>query len=176
MAIRLRRLTGIKQGNFSFTYFRCPVFYGKKNKAHYEDLLRKVTRRLLMWKNKLLSFSGKYILTNHVLKSMHVYTLSAMNPSKKVIDQLHQIFVRFFWGKTRSTRGKHWVAWEDMCYPRKEGRLGLRSLHDMSKALFAKLWWRFRVSTSSLWSTYIGNKYCKKFYPVITRNSGVSYV
>lgn len=31
--IRLRRLTGIKQGNFSFTYLGCPVYYGKARSA-----------------------------------------------------------------------------------------------------------------------------------------------
>ncbi|KAK4719902.1 hypothetical protein R3W88_018240 [Solanum pinnatisectum] len=30
VAIRMRRLTGIKQGNFPFTYLGCPVYYGRK--------------------------------------------------------------------------------------------------------------------------------------------------
>lgn len=29
ISIRLRRLTGIRQGNFSFTYLECLVYYGR---------------------------------------------------------------------------------------------------------------------------------------------------
>ncbi|XP_059313002.1 uncharacterized protein LOC132064126 [Lycium ferocissimum] len=51
---------------------------------------------------------------------------------------------RFFWQTKEEGRSKHWLAWENVCYPKNKGGLGFRSLHDISKALFAKLWWRFR--------------------------------
>ncbi|MDV3170466.1 MAG: GTPase, partial [Candidatus Phytoplasma australasiaticum] len=57
------------------------------------------------------------------------------------------------------------MHWEDMCYPKSEGGVGFRSLYDVSKALFCKLWWNFRTSTS-LWSSFIWIKYCKKDHPV----------
>lgn len=63
-----------------------------------------------------------------------------------------------------------------MCCPQKEGRVGFRSLKDMSRALFAKLWWNFRVSTSSLWEYFMWNKYCKKLHPTIARGTSVSQV
>uniref|UniRef100_M0ZQV0 RNase H family protein n=1 Tax=Solanum tuberosum TaxID=4113 RepID=M0ZQV0_SOLTU len=46
----------------------------------------------------------------------------------------------------------------------------------MAKALFAKLWWNFRTSTSSLWSEFMWNKYCKKFHPIMAKGYGVSHV
>ncbi|XP_015158226.1 uncharacterized protein [Solanum tuberosum] len=174
--IRMRKLTGIRQGNFPFTYLGCPVFYGRKINSHFEDLVRKVARRILSWQNKFLSFRGKYILISHILQSIPVYLSSAMNPPKKIIAQLHQIFAKFFWGNTSNINGKHWVDWSDMCYPKAEGGLGFRSLHDVNNAMFAKLWWRFRVSISSLWSNYMRNKYCKKLHPTVVRNSAASHV
>jgi len=69
---RIKRLTGIKQGNFPFIYLGCPVFYGKKNKSHFEELIKKVMKRLNLWQNKLLTFGGRYILITHVLQSMPV--------------------------------------------------------------------------------------------------------
>ncbi|XP_059312421.1 uncharacterized protein LOC132063737 [Lycium ferocissimum] len=42
--------------------------------------------------------------------------------------------------------------------------LGFRSIYDMSKSLCAKLWWKFRTS-SSLWANFMWNKYCKKQIP-----------
>lgn len=41
---RVKRITGIRQGLFPFTYLVCPIYYGKKNKGHYEELIKKVIR------------------------------------------------------------------------------------------------------------------------------------
>lgn len=60
--------------------------------------------------------------------------------------------------------------------PKKKGGLGLRSLHDVSKALFAKMRWKFRTSTDSLWASFMWNKYCKKLHPIIAQGYGASHV
>lgn len=83
VAIRLRRLTGIKQGNFSFLYLGCLVFYGRNRICCFEKLVRKIARRIFSWHNKLLSFGGRQILIRHVLHIMPVYLLIVMNPPKK---------------------------------------------------------------------------------------------
>ncbi|WMV21122.1 hypothetical protein MTR67_014507 [Solanum verrucosum] len=176
VAIRLRRLTGIRQGNFPFLYLGCPVFYGRSNSGYFEDLIRKVAKRIFPWHNKFLSFGGKQVLVNHVLQSLPIYLLSAMNPTKKVMEQIHQIFAKFFWGNIEGVKGKHWVAWRDMCLPNEEGGIGFRQIQDINKALFAKLWWNFRVSINSLWAEYMWNKYCKKMHPLIVNSSGASQV
>lgn len=80
---------------------------------------------------------------------MPIYLLSAINPPKGVINRLHQMMAKFFWGKTGGVKRKHWVAWETLCFTIKEGGIGLTSLYDVSKALFAKLWWNFRVGSNS---------------------------
>jgi len=139
VAIRMRRLTGIREGNFTFTYLGCLVFYGRNITSHFEELIRKIAKRISSWHNRFLTFGGKQILVNDVLQSMPVYILSAMNPPKKVIEQIHQIFTNYFWGKTGGVKGKHSVAWNELCFPKEEGGIGFRSLHDVNKALFAKL-------------------------------------
>ncbi|WMV19697.1 hypothetical protein MTR67_013082 [Solanum verrucosum] len=63
-----------------------------------------------------------------------------------------------------------------MCYPKEEGGIGLRSLNAVSNALFAKLWWNFRTSTSSMWGEYMWNKYCKKLHPIMAKGCGASHV
>ena len=91
-----------------------------------------------------------------------------MNPPVSVINQLHSIFAKFYWVNTTGAKNKHWVSWDKMCLPKKERGLSFRSIQDVSKALVAKLWWIFRVSTS-LWSAYMWNKYCKKFHPILVQ-------
>lgn len=38
---QIRRITSIRQGNFPFTYLGCPIFYGRKKKSHFEELIKK---------------------------------------------------------------------------------------------------------------------------------------
>ncbi|KAG5613793.1 hypothetical protein H5410_013617 [Solanum commersonii] len=103
-----------------------------------------------------------------------------------------------------NSRAKHWIAWDDICLPKEErgfvgeqseamkflgerkverkafvvsdlGGLGFRSLFDVSKVVFAKLWWKFRT-TNSLWSQFMWNKYCKRNRPQVVEWRGGSQV
>lgn len=113
---KIRRTTGITQGTFSFIYLGCPVFYDRRKIIYYQELIKKVTRRILSWQNRLLTFGGRYILIRHILQSISIYVLSVMNPQKGVIKQLHKVFARFFWGGDGEIKGKHWVGWSKLCY------------------------------------------------------------
>ncbi|XP_060210738.1 uncharacterized protein LOC132637701 [Lycium barbarum] len=104
---------------------------------------------------------------------MPPYLLSAMAPAKYTINELHKIFARFFWCNKEEGKSKHWSAWLKVSLLKTEGGLGFRSLFDISNALFAKLWWRFRNSCS-LWSTYMWNKYCKRQIPTLVQWKGGS--
>uniref|UniRef100_A0A0V0IEX1 Putative ovule protein n=1 Tax=Solanum chacoense TaxID=4108 RepID=A0A0V0IEX1_SOLCH len=123
---QIKRITGVRQGNFPFTYLGCPIFYGKQNKRHFELLIKKVVKRMAMWQNRLLSYGGRYILISHVLQSKPMYLLSAMNPPVSVLNQLHKLFAKFFWGNATGSKNKHWVSWESMCYPKEEGGVGFQ--------------------------------------------------
>ncbi|XP_060210567.1 uncharacterized protein LOC132637503 [Lycium barbarum] len=171
---KIKRHTNMRNGSFPFTYFGCPVFYGRRKLIYYEDLIKKLTKRIFSWQNRLLSFGGRYVLVNHVLQTMPVYLMSAMNPPSGVIKQLHKIFAKFFWCNTVGVKRKHWVAWDKLCLPKDEGGIGLRSLTDISNALFVKLWWNFRCGRS-FWSSYMLNKYCKKWHPTMAIDRGGSH-
>ncbi|XP_075103669.1 uncharacterized protein LOC142178242 [Nicotiana tabacum] len=69
-------------------------------------------------------------------------------------------------GSTMGGTSRHWSSWTNLCLPSDEGGIGFRSLHDVSKALFCKLWWNFRTKPS-LWSSFVSQKYCKKLNPII---------
>ena len=102
--IRLRRFAGIRQRTFPFLHLGCPIFYGRSISRYFEDLIRKVSMIIFSWHNISLSFGGNYVHVNHVLNSMLVYLLSTMNPTKKVMDQNHQIFTKFFWEMWRELK------------------------------------------------------------------------
>ncbi|XP_060195020.1 uncharacterized mitochondrial protein AtMg00310-like [Lycium barbarum] len=99
----------------------------------------------------------------------------AVVPTKYTINELHKIIARFYWSTKEEGKSRHWSSWDKVCLPKEEGRLGFRSLDDVSKALFAKLWWRFRTS-NTLWSAFMWNKYCKKMKPTEVQWKGSSQV
>nr|XP_016466602.1 PREDICTED: uncharacterized protein LOC107789330 [Nicotiana tabacum] len=60
-------ITGFSKENFPFTYLGCPIFYKRRRKIYYNDLIKKVKNQLHSWKGKLLSYRGKSTLISSVL-------------------------------------------------------------------------------------------------------------
>nr|XP_009595805.1 uncharacterized protein LOC104092031 [Nicotiana tomentosiformis] len=168
-------ITEFIKGEFPFTYLGCPIFYTGRRKDYYNDLMKNVKAKLHSWKGKLLSYGGKSTLISSVLQSMPMHILSVIDPPNNVIEQLHKAFVRFFWSTKEEGRSRHWTKWQILCLPKEEGGVGFRSHHDVSKALFAKFWWKFRTS-NSLWSNFMWNKYCKKEIPTTVQFRQGSHV
>ncbi|XP_019241016.1 PREDICTED: uncharacterized protein LOC109221004 [Nicotiana attenuata] len=163
---KVQRITGIAKNEFPFTYLGCPIFYARRRMNYYQGLITKVMDKLQDWKGKLLSIGGRAVLISHVLQSMPIHLLSSVNPPPYVINKLHKIFAQFFWSNTVGVANRHWASWNTLCLPCEEGGVGFRSLHDVSTALFCKLWWNFRTKPS-LWSSFLSQKYCKKLNPMI---------
>ncbi|XP_075084960.1 uncharacterized protein LOC142168203 [Nicotiana tabacum] len=97
------------------------------------------------WKGKLLSYRGKATLITSVLQSMPTYILYVLDPPNNVLEHLHKTFYRFFWSNKDEGRSRHWIKWQNLCLPKEGGGVGFRSLHDVSRDLLAKLWWKFRT-------------------------------
>ncbi|XP_019240448.1 PREDICTED: uncharacterized protein LOC109220430 [Nicotiana attenuata] len=83
---KVQRITGIPKQEFLFTYLGYPIFYLRRNMDYYKDLITKVMDKLQSWKGKLLSIGGREVLISHVLQSMPIHLLSAVNPPAYVIN------------------------------------------------------------------------------------------
>lgn len=64
---QLRRIDGIIMGFLPFTYLGYPKIWGRKNKSHFEVLIKKVAKMMHSWQNILLSFRGKHIYSTCVI-------------------------------------------------------------------------------------------------------------
>lgn len=53
------------------------------------------------------------------------------------------------------------MAWEEVCRPKDEGELGLRTLIDMNNVTMLKLFWRLVSNKSSLWVRWINSTVLK---------------
>ncbi|XP_070034487.1 uncharacterized protein [Nicotiana tomentosiformis] len=69
-------ITGFSKGEFPFSYLGCPIFYTRRRKEYYNDLIKMVKGKLHSWKGKLLSYGGKSalissVLENHIRQEVH---------------------------------------------------------------------------------------------------------
>ncbi|KAG7559744.1 Ribonuclease H-like superfamily [Arabidopsis thaliana x Arabidopsis arenosa] len=65
----------------------------------------------------------------------------------------------FIWGSSGEGRKLHLVSWKNVCLPKKDGGLGIRTACEMNKALLAKLGWRLLHEKTSLWVRVVSCKY-----------------
>ncbi|XP_060183095.1 uncharacterized protein LOC132613053 [Lycium barbarum] len=146
VSITVEIVTGIGRKYFPFTYLGCPIYHSRRKKDFFTNILMKIMNRLQSWKGKLLSFGGRAILIKHVLQSMSIHLLSAVNAPIGVIRQIHKMFAQLFWSNTVGGKSRHWASWNRPCFPVMEGGMGFRSLHDVFVALICKLWWNLRTN------------------------------
>lgn len=71
---------------------------------------------------------------------MTIHLLYVINPPASVLNKLHKIISQFYWSNSVGGKCRHRASWDTLCLPIEEGGVGFRSLHDISKALFCKLW------------------------------------
>ncbi|XP_070045180.1 uncharacterized protein [Nicotiana tomentosiformis] len=123
-------INGFSRGEFPFTYLGCPIFYIRRRKDYYNDLIKNVKAKLHSWKGKLISYGEKATLISSVLQNMPTHILSVIDPPKNVLEHIHKTFARFFWSNKEEGRSRHWTKWQNLCLPKEEEGVGFRSLHD----------------------------------------------
>ncbi|KAI3461929.1 hypothetical protein Pfo_018592 [Paulownia fortunei] len=99
-----------------------------------------------------------------LLSAKNALVQKGCRDGKKQLSLMEQIMARFFWGSTGAQKRMHWTSWNTICSPVEEGGLGIRKIEHVVKAFSLKLWWRFRTTTS-LWASYMLQKYCRGLFP-----------
>src|ERR1044072_2268612 len=56
---------------------------------------------------------------------------------------------RFFWGGDVETHKIHWMCWDKLAKPKKNGGLSFRNFRCFNKAILAKQWWRLATNTET---------------------------
>ncbi|XP_075093700.1 uncharacterized protein LOC107827023 [Nicotiana tabacum] len=110
---------------------------------------------------------GKAILIKHVLQA---HTLAAMNPPKGTLKLMQRHLARFFWGTSNDKQRYHWSAWENLCYSKEEGGIGIKRMEAISDSFAYQRWWKFRTE-DSLWASLLRAKYCSRVHPVAKASS-----
>ncbi|KAG5585711.1 hypothetical protein H5410_046145 [Solanum commersonii] len=60
------------------------------------------------------------------------------------------MFAGLFWSNLIRELKKHWST-PSLFHPHEERRMGFENLHDISKALFVKIWWNLRTNSRNIY-------------------------
>lgn len=142
-------------------YLSVPVLHNRITKETYSYLVDKVHSRLAGWKAKQLSMAGQITLIRSVLALIPTYTMQTIHLPASICDSLDKINRGFVWGDSKERKRIHLVRWEEICKPKKWGRLGLQSAYEMNKSLLAKLGWQFLTEPDAAWVRVLEAKYCR---------------
>ncbi|GJS60016.1 putative RNA-directed DNA polymerase, eukaryota, reverse transcriptase zinc-binding domain protein [Tanacetum coccineum] len=143
------------EGTLPVTYLGVPLISTRLFNRDCKVLVEKAQNRIGDWKNKSLSYAGRLQLCKSVISSMHVYWASVLMIPIGILLDIEQLIRGFLWCNGELKRGKAKVAWADICLPKSEGGLGLRSLEIFNIALMTTHIWNIVSNKESLWVRWI---------------------
>ncbi|KAK2651128.1 hypothetical protein Ddye_018617 [Dipteronia dyeriana] len=160
-ASNLARILGVQLVWCHERYLGLPSFAGKNKRELFTNIRDRVWDRVKGWQNKFFPAGGKEVLLKAVIQSIPTYSMSLFRLPKVLIDDLHRLSARFWWGSDDEKRRIHWCSWKFLCQSKDFGVLRFRDLSIFNKAMLAKQCWRLLIRLNSLAAKVL--KYC--YYP-----------
>ncbi|XP_019178981.1 PREDICTED: uncharacterized protein LOC109174171 [Ipomoea nil] len=168
---------GVEQAEDFGKYLGLPSVVGRNRKFVFSSVEQKLRQRFGSWNKRLLSMAGKEILLKSVAQAMPTYTMSIFLLPVSLCASLERLMNRYWWGKSTTTDGIHWMNWDRMCVPKKYGGMGFKKLHEFNLALLGKQGWRLLTKPDSLMARIFKARYYRDttFYEA-TLGGNPSYV
>lgn len=99
------------------------------------------------------SKAGKEILIKAATQAIPSYCMTTFVLLSMLLDEIHNMLNKFFWGKTgydRMCRRVNWLRWEKLCVRNEAGGRGFWDLHLFNLTLLGKMAWRLTLDQDSL--------------------------
>ena len=154
-------ILGVKEVDRQEKYLGLPTVIGRSKKVTFACIKECIWKKLQGWKEKLLSRPGKEILIKSVAQAIPTYMMSVFCLPSGLLDEIHSLIARFWWGSNGGERKMHWHSWDSLCLPKSMGGLGFRDLHCFNQALLAKQACRLSQGDSNLLARVLQARYYK---------------
>ena len=116
-----------------------------------EYIKQKMLGRIQSWTTKSLSYAGRVQLAISVMHGIHTYWASIFIIPKQILKEVDDVIRKFVWTGTEMKKTGAKVAWFEVCSPKKEGGLGIRSAVEWNKASMMRHLWDIARKKDSLW-------------------------
>ncbi|KAL2943828.1 hypothetical protein RDABS01_032175 [Bienertia sinuspersici] len=158
---RIRDLSGFKVGKLPFTYLGVPMSPKRIQPHECEKLVDKMCAKIKVWSSRNLSYAGRLQLVNSVLMSISTYWCQIFLLPNSVIQNIIGVCRAFLWHGTAISNKMSPVSWEEVCKPKQEGGLGIRSLVHWNTAAVGKHVWAIAQKKDNLWVRWVHTIYIK---------------
>ncbi|KAG7552176.1 hypothetical protein ISN45_Aa06g027810 [Arabidopsis thaliana x Arabidopsis arenosa] len=177
----LQHLTNVfhlKHVSLPVRYLGLPLSSRKLSVKDCDPLLYQIRKKLNSWTHRFLSFAGRLTLLSSVISDIIGFWTSVFFLPKRVSRKINSLCSSFLWhGKAGIASGAK-VAWHDICFPKKEGGLGLRHIGSWIETCALKLIWMLFFRAGSLWVAWIREKYLSlsSFWALNANNYAYSWI
>ncbi|PKU66806.1 Putative ribonuclease H protein [Dendrobium catenatum] len=137
--------------------------------SYFNYIIEKVNSKLNIWGKQMISLARRIVLTKSVLAALPVFVATHTLIPKKILKGIDKAARNFIWDRQGGLRGLHYISWENLCKPWKEGGLGLKSVSDITGPLRAKFAWNYLKEKDSLLNKALKAKYGSNFWENINR-------
>ena len=72
------------------------------------------------------------------MQAIPTFTMSCFKIPLSLCNDIESLIMKFWWGYKVDHRKIHWVSWEALCQPKKEGVMYFKDLALFNDALLAK--------------------------------------
>jgi hypothetical protein len=90
-------------------YLGIPTYIGRSRTK-----CLKIWKRLLGWKEKLISMAAKEILIKAIAQAIPTYAMACFDLSKTLCDDISRLVCHYWWSQNDDTEKMHWVGREKM--------------------------------------------------------------
>ncbi|GJU23245.1 RNA-directed DNA polymerase, eukaryota, reverse transcriptase zinc-binding domain protein [Tanacetum coccineum] len=149
------------EGNLPAKYLGVPLVSRKLHKDDCKFLVECVVKRITDWRNRCLSYAGRLQLISSILSSLQVFWASIFVIPKNVCESIDKLFKNFLWSGNDKNSSIASVAWKDICMPKCQGGLGLKSLQTWNQALMTKHLWNILDNKNSIWVRWVNMYWLK---------------
>ncbi|XP_016707787.1 uncharacterized mitochondrial protein AtMg00310-like [Gossypium hirsutum] len=168
---------GLKRSTNMEKYLGLPNMVGRRKKESFQNLKDRIKLKIENWSTRFLSQGGKEVFIKSVLQAIPTYAMACFLLPKSLCEEFENIFARYWWQKSKKSKGIHWCKWKAMRSSKEEGKMGYRDMAQFNISLLAKQGWRIINNQDALVMQVLKAKYFPNDHFLNARlgNSG-SYV
>ena len=141
-------------GTLPVRYLGVPLLTKRMTSSDYSPLVNRVKKRITTWTARQLSFAGRLQLIGYVIHSITNFWMSVYRLPKQCNKEIDQLCSSFLWSGPAMCTTKAKISWDNVCKPKGEGGLELRSLSETNKVCCLKIIWRL-LSQTTLWVKWV---------------------